>query len=89
MTQQQSNTTTNPGSAAVASRKPGLAQELKPEWVQQTLKVERLASTELRGAEDQPIGRADIEERMHVVLPAGSSIAAAREALVDYINGLE
>ena len=89
MMQQQSNTTTKPGNAAVASLKPGLAQELKPEWVQQTLKVERLASAELKGAEDQAPGRADVEERMHIVLPAGSSIEAAREALVDYINGLE
>ena len=87
MSQQQTNTTKS-GNAAVAGLKPGLTHELKPEWVQQTLKIERLASAELKGAEDQPVGRADVEERMHVMLPAGGSIEAAREALVDYINGL-
>jgi hypothetical protein len=76
------------GHAVVASRKPGLTQELKAEWVQQTLKVERLASSQIKGAEDQPIGNAETEERMSIVLPAGSSIEAAREALVEFVNGL-
>jgi hypothetical protein len=76
------------GNAVVASRQPGLTQELKAEWVQQTLKVERLASSQIKGAEDQPVGSAEVEERMSIVLPAGSSIEAAREALVEFVNGL-
>lgn len=77
-----------PGIAAVTSRTSELAQELKPEWVQHTVKIERLASSEILGAEDQPVGRAEVEERMSIVLSAGSSIEAAREALVDFVNQL-
>jgi hypothetical protein len=80
--------TTPTGTAVSASRTPGLTLELKAEWVQQTLKVERLTSSQIKGAEDQPIGDAHIEERMSIVLPAGSSVEAARAALADFVNGL-
>ena len=86
MREKLSNATS--GTAAVTSRSPELAQELKPEWVQHTVKIERLASSEILGAEDQPVGRAEVEERMSIVLSAGSSIEAAREALVDFVNQL-
>jgi hypothetical protein len=85
MSQQQISTT---GSAGHAGAKPGPAHELKPEWVQQTFQVERLASALVTGNEAQPAGQVETEERMSIVLPAGSPIEAAREVLVEFVNGL-
>jgi hypothetical protein len=80
--------TTPTGCAAKPGVQSGTSLELKPEWVQQTLKVERLTSAQVRGAEDQVAGEVQTEERMSIVLPAGSSVEAAREALAEFINGL-
>jgi hypothetical protein len=62
--------------------------ELKAEWVQQTLMAERLTSAQITGTEGQPVGEVEVEERMSIVLPAGSPAEAARAALADFVNGL-
>jgi hypothetical protein len=62
--------------------------QLKAEWVQQTLKVERLTTSQVPGADDQPIGEVVTEERMSIVLPAGGSLDAARAVLADFVSSL-
>jgi hypothetical protein len=76
----QNGTTLNQGD------KPTL--ELKAEWVQQTLKVERLTTSQVPGAEEQPIGEVVTEERMSIVLPAGGSLEAARAVLAEFVSSL-
>jgi hypothetical protein len=88
MTQKHTTSTPTPSNAAVAGRTPGLTQELKAEWVQHTLKIERFAASEIKGAEDQPVGRVNVEQRLNVTLAAGGSIEDARATLMDFVNQL-
>jgi hypothetical protein len=83
------NVCTNPCDTAVNDAgAQALSLELKPEWVQQTLKIERVTLSQVPGADDQPIGEVHTEERMSIVLPAGSSLDAARTVLTDFVSSL-
>jgi hypothetical protein len=79
---------TTPTGSVAHGVQSGTSLELKAEWVQQTFKAERLTSAQVKGAEDQVAGEVLTEERMSIVLPAGSSVEAARAALADFVNGL-